>query len=672
MKYDINKLTLDEKLNLLMGDGAWKTSSANGKLRQVVVADGPSGLRKMYGKSETETETATAMPTLSIVASTWDEELARLDGATIADDCIEHGVDVLLAPGANVKRTPLNGRNFEYLSEDPYLAGTMARGFINGVQEKGIGTSLKHYAANNREIYRLSQSSEIGERALREIYLRPFEIAVKAQPWTVMCSYNAVNGVLAAENGYLLKEILRDTFGFEGLIVSDWGAVYEAFRSVKATLDLRMPQDKRHAEQLKEALDKGYITMDDIDYCVNNVLKLIEKAETAEKKIETTKEQRHENAVNIAKAGMVLLKNEDNILPLKNSGNYFVAGGVAIDPVIGGIGSALVQTEYKQKPLGELLAEKLPNADIQSSENPHINTWAVRRRAYLAYLKNSLVKAYGKDAVIIGVNGEEEGESFDRRSIRLEKEYELIIKEFAKYNKNIIVLLNVGSAIDVSPWIDDVKAVLYTGFSGEGINEAAASILVGETNPSGKLAETFPICLYDTYTGEEVGNGFVESYTDGVFVGYRHYDKYDLDVAFPFGFGLSYSKFKYDNLRIEKVGECDYKVLFDVENISGIGGAEVAQLYIKEVFPMVERPEKELKGFKKVFLKAGEKKTVEIELNYRSFAYYLTPYKRWHVQNDIYEIMVGASSRDIRLQKSVKIELPPETQQSQINKNIAE
>ncbi len=662
MKYDITELTLEEKIELLTGADSWRTSSANGKIRQVFMSDGPNGLR-MHA-ADGSIKKATAMPNLSLVANSWDKELAYLDGETIANDCIENGADVLLAPGVNVKRTPLNGRNFEYLSEDPYLAGVMAREYIKGVQSKGVGTSLKHYCGNNREKGRLTQTSEIDERALHEIYLRPFEIAVEAEPWTVMCAYNPVNGVFASENKKLLKDTLRDKFGFKGLIVSDWGAVHSPYKAVRATLDLCMPHDGRYIENVKAALEKGYITMEYIDFCVNNVLSLVFKAENAKKEINYTKEQRHANAVRIAKGGMVLLKNEDGILPLKDGKKYLVAGGLANEPILGGLGSAFVQTEYKQTPVVDLLKEKLPKSEIDYDIHP-AKSWADSSRADMQAAKIAYLKTCGKDAVIIFVGGASEGESFDRVSIKLAPEHEEFIKITARYNENVIVVVNAGSAIDMSEWIDDVKAVVYAGFAGEGINEALVSVLVGETNPSGKLAETFPIELEDTFTGEETGDGFVEWYNDGVFVGYRYYERYGIDVLFPFGYGLSYSRFEYGNLKIEKKGDCDFTISYDITNVSDRDGAEVSEVYVRDVCAMVVRPEKELKGFEKTYLKAGETKRVSVDLDFRSFAYYCTAYGKWHVENGSFEIAVGASSDDIRLTGNVEIDLPDDTQQSQ-------
>ncbi len=663
MKFNVNDLTLEEKLKLLTGKTSWQTNDLDGKIPSLFLADGPNGLRKMEIKSiETEengiitsktTFPATAMPNTVVVANTWNPEMAYLNGATIADDCIDKDVDVLLAPGVNMKRNALNGRNFEYFSEDPYLAGKMGRAFVEGVQNKGIGTSLKHFIANNGEFDRLGMSNELDERTMREIYLPAFEEVLKAKPWTVMCAYNPVNGVYASANKKLLKKLLRDEFGFDGLIVSDWGAVHDHAKAIKATLDLRMPHNLKALEQLKTALDSGEITEEDVDARVQKILDLIEKKLNADKtkKVTTTKQQRHENAVKIAKEGIVLLKNEDNILPLKNIKKLSVVGKFNAQPALGGGGSAYVKTEYQIEPLSELLARKLgvevyagavTGTDLVLSSN---------------FIRQNLEQIYSSDVAILCV-GEQApvvGEGHDRESMKLTAVQENLIINASKYNENLVVVLHGGSAIDMSAWIDKVKAVVFAGFSGEGANEALCSILTGETAPSGKLNETFPLCLEDTVTKGNLSDGQVEWYKEGLFIGYRHYDKNKLDVLYPFGHGLSYAKFEYSNLKVEKQGDYDYVVSYDIKNLSEIDAKEISQVYVKDVFSSVVRPIRELKGFSKDFIKAGETKRIKIDLDYRSFAYYSTVFDEWTVESGAFIIEVGASSRDIKLSQEIII-----------------
>lgn len=664
MKFNLKDFTLEEKLKLLTGKTSWQTNDLDGKIPSVFMADGPNGLRKIELKSiETEengiitsktTLPATAMPNISVVSNSWDTETAYLDGATIADDCIEANVDVLLAPGVNIKRNALNGRNFEYFSEDPYLAGKMAKAYVQGVQDKGVGTSVKHYIANNSEHDRNGTSSEVDERTMREIYLPAFEEVVKAKPWTIMCSYNPINGIYASAHKKLLKNVLRGDLGFDGLIVSDWGAVHDHAKAVKATLDLRMPHSAKAYEQLKTAIDNGEITEEEVDARVQKIFDLIEKKLNADKikKVTTTKEERHLNAVKIAKEGIVLLKNEDNVLPLKNIKKLSVVGKFNAEPALGGGGSALVKTNYKQEQLSELLSKKL-GVEIYAG----MATWG-DLTATISFIKKHLEQIYTSDAAIICV-GEQApvvGEGLDRESMKLSAVQENFIINASKYNKNLIVVLHGGSAIDMSAWIDKVKAVVFVGFSGEGANEAICSILTGETVPSGKLTETFPLRVEDTVTQGKLDDGQVDWYKEGIFVGYRHYDKKELDVLYPFGHGLSYAKFEYSNLTVEKKGDYEYTVSYDIKNLSDIDAKEISQVYIKDVFSSVLRPIRELKGFSKDLIKAGETKRINIDLNYRSFAHYSTALDEWTVESGAFIIEVGASSRDIKLSQEIIID----------------
>ena len=657
MSVDIKSLTLEEKLRLLTGEDFWRLSDANGKLPRFFMADGPNGLRKIkedkafLGEGvESTTVKATAMPSVSTLAKTWNERLSYLGSATIADECVENDVQVLLAPGINIKRTPLCGRNFEYFSEDPYLTGRLAYAYVLGAQDKGVGTSLKHYCVNNRECQRMEQSSEVDERTLREIYTLAFEMSVKAKPWLVMCSYNPINGVFASENKPLLDDLLRGEFGFDGVVVSDWGATTSRYKCLKAGLDLQMPFHKDSFDNLKNALDKGYITEQDVDQSVQRLLDMVQKSQDVinVRKVEWTKQQRHANALEIAKEGIVLLKN-DGALPL-TKGKVVVGTPNGFTPVSSGTGSAKVQSDYVTKPLWQLLT------DINGNEIKY--EWA-------GYNKTIYEQGINADTILICVNGADEGEGYDRETIKLNlRSSETIVKasKLRELGKKVVVLVYAGSAIDMSEWIDLVDAVVLCGFGGECADEAVASVLTGQTCPSGKLAETFPLSLQDTYCGEYRGDSWVEEYNDRIFVGYRYYDKYDKKVLFPFGYGLSYANFDYSNLKIEKTGDTDFTVSYDVTNSSNIDAKEVSQVYVKDYCAMVVRPEKELKGFSKDLIKAGETKRVTVKLDYSSFAYYSTVYKKWHVENGDFEIMVGASSRDIKLSQKVNITLDEDSQ----------
>lgn len=659
MGLKLNDLSIDEKLLLLTGKDYWSTHSFDGKLSSVFFADGPNGLRTR-DKETKNLKNATAMPNISALANTWNKELAYLTGSTIADECIESDVDVLLAPGVNIKRTPLNGRNFEYFSEDPYLAGTMAKEYINGVQDKGVGTSLKHYCANNREYDRFFQSNEIDDRALMEIYLKPFEIAIKAKPWTVMSSYNMVNGMWMSEHKKLLKGVLREKLGYKGLIMSDWESVHNRTNALKASLDLEMPFSEFSFEQLKTSYESGEITIEEIDYCVSNILNLINEKENAKDRIvEFSKEQRHQNAVEVAKEAIVLLKNEDDILPLTPQRKIVITGKYADDPTIVGGGSAYVQTDFVQPKLANLVSEKL-GVSVESGNALCSGRYGSVEKSAFDFVRGARYdyeKIYNADVAVIcvGENPPTVSENYDRQNMSLSAEQEDYILRATELNDNVVVVVYAGSAIDMSAWIDRVKAVVFVGFAGEGVNQALASILVGQTNPSGKLAESFPICLEDTFTGNYFGDKDVEWYNDGIFVGYRYYDKCEKDVQFAFGHGLSYSQFEYSGLKVEKIGKTEFNVSYDITNVSKIDGKEVSQIYVKEVLPFVTRPEKELKYYSKDLIKAGQTKRISLQLGFDAFAFYSTAHDDWHVNEGAFEIMVGASSRDIRLKEKIKI-----------------
>ena len=655
-KNDLKNLTLEEKISLLTGEGNWKTAGANGKLKQAWLSDGPSGLRMHNPDNVRETIRATALPTCHLLSYTWDLALCYEYAQTIADECILHGADVLLGPGVNIKRSPLCGRNFEYLSEDPYLAGMMGKAYVEGMQSKGIGTSVKHYCANNREFDREHQSSEVDERALHEIYLKPFEMTMEAKPWTVMCSYNPINGVYASENKKLLNDILRDELGFDGLIMSDWGAVHDPVRAVEATLDLCMPFSPRYADEIPQAVAEGRLREEQIDERAQKVLDLLDKCENAVpmRKVMSSKESRHETAVRIAREGMVLLKNE-GVLPLSGKQSVFVYGNASENPFISGGGSGKVETDFVQSPLHTLIHEKTGAATEYRSEI----SWA-------PFWRDVYQKAYAADVTIlpVGHGTETEGEGFDRVSIRLTEEQENRILRVAAHANKTVVVVYAGSAVDMRRWIDAVDAVVFAGYAGEGVNEALSDLLCGKANFCGKLTETFPLCLEDTFKGGATGNGEEDLYDDGIFVGYRYYDREKKEVLFPFGYGLSYAKFEYSNLRIEKKGESDYDVVYDVTNVSDVAGKEISQVYVKDVSAMVHRPEKELKAFSKDFLAPHETKTVRVRLDFSSFAYYNVSLGRWYAENGWFEIYVGGSSRSLPLKGKLLLGTEEKTQYS--------
>lgn len=657
---NIENLTLDEKLTLLCGKDNWTTETCNGKVSEIRVSDGPHGLRRVLRVEDGKevSAAATAMPSLSVVANGWNKLAANEQGGTIADDCTDNGVDVLLAPGVNIKKSPLCGRNFEYFSEDPYLAGTLAAEFIDGVQSRGVGACLKHFCANNVENDRFWQSSEVDERTLNEIYLKPFEIALKRKPWTVMCSYNPINGVYASENKKLLVDVLRKRLGFDGLVMSDWWAVHNGYKAVRAGLNLRMPHDNGSFAVLKDAYEKGYLTIEQIDESVSRVLALAEKVSSTDKRAQTKKELRHLNAVKIAEEGIVLLKNEDGILPVKGK-KIAVSGAFSITPAIGGGGSSTVSTAYKIPTLAEAI-EGITGEKVESCAGVCENNFSMAKLAYS--------QAYNADVcvVVVGDGQQKISEGCDRSTLKLSPEQENYIIELSKYNKNLVVVIESGGAVDVSAFESCAKAIIFAGFAGEGVNEALADIITGKVCPSGKLAETFPYSLADTYMGSYTGDGLTVEYGEGVFVGYRYYDRYDIPVRYPFGFGLSYAEFEYSDLKIEKTGDTDFTVSYTIKNISEVDGKEISQVYVRDVIAMVARPVKELKGYSKDLIKAGEEKRVSVKLDYSSLAYYSVATDKWLVENGDFEISVGSSSRDIKLTGRIKANLPDNEQPSQI------
>ncbi len=658
------KLTIEEKLTLLTGKNLWQTADLNDKVRNLFLADGPHGLRKMTLNKHGYYENIPNLPYPNLVnlANTWNVDAVEKVGSFIAQDCIEKQVDILLAPGVNIKRTPLCGRNFEYFSEDPYLSGIMGKAFIEGVQKNGVGTCLKHFCVNNREVARYSQSSEVSERVLHEIYLTAFEIALEAAPISVMCSYNPVNGVYACENKYLLKDILRDEFGYKGIVVSDWATVKNSYKSLKAGLDLRMPYHENAYNELKTAYDKGLITDEEIDEAVTRILETVHKLDSMHKKHTLTHSpiQRRTDTLDVAEESIVLLKN-NGVLPLKDDA-VCVIGALNYEPYIGGGGAAEVplDSSHKQLPLHELLGYNTGKPVSVSCRvkldglDPSHND---REGAMLASRHDTAI-------VLVGNGPKVDTEGRDRESIRLTEKEERLIKMIAATGTKTVVVIEAGSAIDMSAWIDEVDAVVFAGYLGGNTNEAIARILSGKANPSGKLSETFPYSIEDTYCKTDSGYGNVEVYDDGLLVGYRYYDTKRIPVRFPFGFGLSYSAYEYSDLAVEKTGDTDFKVTFKVKNVSDVDGKEVSQLYIKDPVSTVFKPEKELKGFAKTFLRAGESKTVTITLDARSFSHYDTVDKKQYVENGEFILMIGASCQDIRLKTKVSIKLPDEMQHS--------
>ena len=643
------ELTLDEKLQLLTLKNDWQTEDCGGKIQSIFLADGPHGLRKIG--EDGQTVKCTAYPNISMLACTWSKEMAELMGSSIADDCIENDVDVLLAPGVNLKRTPLCGRNFEYFSEDPVLAGTLAYHYIRGVQGKGIGTALKHYAANNGENHRYYQNNEIDERTLFEMYLKPFEIALKAKPWTVMSSYNKLNGAYCNENRRLMS-ILRERFGFQGVVMSDWCAVKNRAKALKATTDLECGYHPAAFSELKDAYEKGFITMEEIDASVERILQLVEKAKTSVRMTSFTKEERHNNAVRIEEEGIVLLKNEDNVLPLKPGSVIDLFHSQDLERY-NGLGSSKVESSSGIKEIQDALRD----CGFRVNNN---------------FSHENVYMPCAGDYQIVTVSANElEGEGYDRTNLRVRPIDEQKIIQLSGICDNVIVLLYCGSAVDISRFVDKVRAIVYVGFAGEAGAEAAANILSGKVCPSGKLAETFPVCIEDIPVDPDTQRPNYEVYGERFFFGYRYYEYYGVKPQFAFGHGLSYAKFEYSDLQLEKRTETEYIVRYNITNLSDRTAKEVSQVYVRDVVAGCERPEKELKGFSKDEFQPHETKQIEVLLDRDAFAFYNPAIEDTYVENGIFRIMVGAASDDIRLTGELTIALDEYEQLSMLHRGWA-
>ncbi len=667
MKVDaiIQKMTLEEKIKFLMGkDGMSTVACERLGIPEKRMQDGPHGVR-----IEKE-HNATAFPTLAALAASWDVKMAEKMGEALAKDCIEHDVDMLLGPGVNIKRTPLCGRNFEYFSEDPILAGEMSAGYINGLENQGVGTSLKHFAVNNQEVYRENISVEVDERTLREIYLRPFEIAVKkSKPTSVMCSYNKINAIWASENKFLLTDVLRGEWGYEGFVVSDWNAIHERARAFSAGMDLQMPEWSGILPDMLHALEEGRIKEADIDRAVKNVLQFALKEKPAKRPYD--RDAQHKTARELAASGITLLKNDNNILPLTADKykSITVIGEFADKANIAGQGSSevLPSEAYTDSPLEEL-KKMLPNVAInylelyQTAEMPRTMSWP-KWWDESQNITGELVLFF------VGTMLSEDTEMFDRRAINLSPQYVYYIRQALGMGKKVVVVLQTGSAVTLADWHHDVNGIVEMWLSGEGAGHAIAQVLCGAVNPSGKLPETFPLALRKDL--EYPGDGYKVEYKERLDVGYRYYDKHPEEILYPFGHGLSYTEFTYSDLVIVP-REGDFEVSFRLQNTGDIDGSEVVQLYVSDPISVVTKPLKELKHFQKIFLNSGEEKTIRFILSQSDFAYYNIMLHEWVTENGEYHILIGSSSQDIRLTGSLIYEkqMPYTLHGYQFRKNI--
>ncbi len=653
----VAQMTLLEKASLCSGKDFWYLKSIDRLgLPSIMVTDGPHGLRKQLSSSEdlgiSENFPAVCFPTACALACSFDRELLREVGSTIGEECRQEEVAVLLGPGINIKRSPLCGRNFEYYSEDPHLSGHLAAAFIDGVQSQGVGTSLKHYAANNQEKRRLTVDAVMDERTFREIYLAGFECAIKlVQPWSVMCSYNRVFGEHASQNERLLTSILRNEWGFKGLVVSDWGAVVDRVKGLTAGLDLEMPHlGETNDNRILQAAQNGGLPVEVLDRAAQRVTELILRAQDRKPYKYNIKKHRA-IARRAAARSAVLLKNEGILLPGSPGGRAAVIGAFARIPRYQGTGSSRITPIQVDNACDELNAMGLEfeyaEGYREESDLPDETLIAEACRV-----------AAGKDVVYIfaGLPDRYEAETFDRENLAMPQSHNNLIEAVSRVNENVVVILYCGGVVEL-PWADKVKAILLMHLGGEAVSGAVADLLLGKANPSGKLAETWPFKLEDNPSYNYFpGYPLTVEYREGLFVGYRYYDAAAKEVRFPFGYGLSYTTFQYSNLVLskEEMGDAvSLDVNCTVTNNGPRAGSEIVQLYIAKKGSVIIRPEQELKGFSCVHLDAGESKEVKFTLSMRDFAYYNISLADWHVESGEYEVRIGASSRDIRLYRTL-------------------
>lgn len=660
IKEIVSQMTLEEKASMCSGADFWHTEAVERLgIPASMVSDGPHGLRKQDQEADhlgvNESIKAVCFPAGCGTAASFNRELLRQMGETLGEECQAEGVSVILGPAVNIKRSPLCGRNFEYYSEDPFVASEAAGALIHGIQSKNVGTSIKHFLANNQETRRMSSDSRIDERTIREIYLAAFEGAVKKEkPWTVMCSYNKINGTYAAENHKYLTEILRDEWGFDGYVMSDWGAVNSRVKDLQAGLDLEMPSSNGFNDKLiVGAVQSGELPEKVLDTAVARILNIVFRyEENRDRSAVFDRDKDHEMARRVAQETIVLLKNE-GVLPLSEKDEIAFIGKYAKTPRYQGGGSSHINSHKVTSALDEVkgmtnvtYAQGFDDKEDRTDEKLFAEAIEAAKKAKVAVIFAGLPDAF-------------ESEGFDREHMRMPNCQNELISKVAAVQPNTVVVLHNGSPVEM-PWANEVKGIVEAYLGGQAVGGAVCDILFGRVNPSAKLPETFPLKLEDNPSYlSYIGEGDMVEYREGIFVGYRYYDKKKMEVLFPFGHGLSYTTFAYSNLRTDKDSMKDtdtMEVSVDIENTGKMAGREVVQLYIADKESTVIRPLKELKGFEKVELAPGEKKTVTFRLDKRAFAYYSVKIHDWHVETGAFDIMVGASSADIKLTKEVNVE----------------
>lgn len=652
----ISKMTLLEKVILTSGKNFWESQEILAHhIPSIFFADGPHGIRKQALAADhlglNESLKATCFPTAVTIASSFDKELGEEIGVCLGKEALAQKVNVLLGPGLNIKRNPRCGRNFEYFSEDPYLAGNMAGSYVKGIQSNGISACLKHFACNSQEEKRMTLNSVVDERALREIYLTGFEIAVKeAKPKTIMSSYNLINGVYANENEHVLKEILRNEWGYDGVVLTDWGGENDRVKGLIAGNEMEMPGaggDTVH--DIMVAIKEGRLEESVLDENIDRLLDLIlttSKPFEGDKKYEFDVEKHHAFAVKCAEESMVLLKNEDNILPLKEKTKVALFGDFAMTPRYQGAGSSLVNCTKLENTL-----DIVKEYDFEYLG--HEKGFHRFGKKSNGLIKKALKLANKAEVVVVylGLDEAIEAEGLDRKNIKINDNQVELLKALKEAGKKVVGVLYAGSVVEM-PWLKYCDALLNAYLPGQGGARAVLNVLTGKVNPSGKTAETYPLSYDDVPSKVDFpARGSSIYYRDSIFVGYRYYNKVNKDVLFPFGFGLSYSKFEYSDLKVDEKG-----VSFTITNTSDVDGKEIAQLYVSKVDSKIYRSAPELKGFVKVSLKAHESKNVRIDFDEYTYRFFDVKKNAWNKEAGEYQLLVGASSRDIRLEDKISIE----------------
>lgn len=644
------ELSVLEKASLLSGKNTWQSRDLPHKgVRSVFFSDGPHGVRKQVGSSDhlglNASEPATCFPTAATIANSWNPQLGEEIGVALGVEAASLEIDVLLGPGLNIKRSPLGGRNFEYFSEDPYLSGKLAAGYVRGIQSTGVAATPKHFAVNSQETRRMASDSVVDERTLREIYLTGFEIAVReGHPRALMSSYNLVNGSYANENEHLLTEILRQEWGFDGLVVTDWGGGNDPVAGAAAGSSIEMPAPGLESVRLiAAAVANGTLSQADLDARSSEVLALARVSRPSITQFDA--HEHNELARRAAEQSMVLLRNEGALLPLRPGTKVALIGDMAQTPRYQGAGSSVVNPTMlvsARETIGETELELVGFSQGYQRNSP--------RRAELEDAAVALAGNAEVAILFLGLDEVAESEGRDRDHLKIPAAQVSLLHAVAKVNSNVIVVLSAGSAVEMD-WIGDTTALLHGYLSGQAGAQATWALVTGAVSPSGKLAETYPLALADTPThGRFPALGRRSVYTEGCFIGYRFYDTAGKAVLFPFGFGLSYAEFSYSDLSV-----LDDGVRFTITNTSQVAGAEIAQLYVSRPESAVLRPVKELKGFTKVYLEPGESRTVEIAFDAYTWRHFDTQQNTWRVEAGAWQVMVGASSADIRLQATHQV-----------------